>query len=79
MRNKLTKFGFEQKICPFTGRNCYVYDSFNVPHIDLITDRFVFYSDTNEMQDFKLLLPPKIVNNIADVKRFIKYATYFDN
>lgn len=78
MNKQLIDFGFEFQKCPFLGCDCWVYETYQVPHIDVIGDRFVYYPETKMIRDFKLMLPPKIVNNFTNIKKYIKHSKYFD-
>lgn len=78
MNEQLITFGFKLQTCPFTSCDCWTYESYHVPHLDQIGDRFVFYPETKTIRDFKLLLPPKTVNNFTDINNYIKHSKYFD-
>ncbi len=78
MNKQLIDFGFELIKCPFTGRDCWVYETYRVLHMDQIGDRFAYYPETKMIRDFKLMLPPKIVNNFTDIKNYVKHSKYYD-
>lgn len=75
---QLLKNGFKEQKCVFTGRHCWVRELYSVPHIDCEADRFVLYSDTMVLKDFKYDLPSKVPRTMKEINEYIKNSKYYD-